>query len=187
MLDQKTSEAVKPTIQIRNQFGGAFIVELLVAVVVASIMGTAIVNTMSDSMRVTTKAQSQVQATAIAQQVIDACRNREFDSLVTPAASGGCLGTNQTLVVNGTTGTGTYPAIFPRSLVLDLNDPNSVWNQQAKDNQFRGTVTVDCTGQDTNGGGDLANIAVTVSWYEGAAQREYKTSAVINRFGLRSN
>lgn len=178
-------------VQVRSQFGGSFLVELMVAILVSSIMGTAIVNSMSDSMRVTTKAQNQVIATAIAQQVIDACRNRPFDDLVTQGGSNGCLGMNQSLVVNGTT-TGTYPAIFPRPLIMTTDDPGATYHSEATGNRFQGTAIADVVtvgDQDPDTGRfNTANVSVTVRWNEGGTgQRRYRMSANITRFGLRSN
>lgn len=179
------------SVPLRSQFGGTFIVELMVAILVASIMGTAIVNSMSDSLRVSTKAQNQVIATAIAQQVIDACRNRPFDDLITTGGANGCLGTNQALVVNGTSST-VYPAIFPRPLMVDLSDANASYHQESTNNRFNGTVNVDVTtvgdANPDTGRHDTVNVAVTVRWREdGPGQRRYRMAANINRFGLRSN
>lgn len=178
-------------VQLRSQFGGSFLVELMVAIMVSSIMGTAIVNSMSDSLRVTTKAQNQVMATAIAQQVIDACRNRPFDDLVTQGGEHGCLGMNQNLVVNGAT-EATYPAIFPRPLIMTTDDAGAVYHNESTGNRFQGTAIADVTtvgepDPDT-GRYNTANVAVTVRWNEGgSAQRRYRMSANITRFGLRSN
>lgn len=167
---------------IRNEYGGIFMIELLVSVIVASIMGTAIVNTMSGALRVSSKAQSQVLATCIAQQVIDACRNRNFNDLITPTAAGGCMGTGQRLTVNNSGASSTSP-VFPRSLMLELNDPNTVWNSESKENAFVGTVVADIAPIDA----DNASVNVTVSWNEHGGLRQFTTSTVITRFGLRSN
>lgn len=179
-------------VQIRSQFGGTFIVELLVAILVSSIMGAAVVNSMSDSLRVTTKAQNQVIATAIAQQVIDACRNRPFDDLVTVGGANGCLGMNQSLVVNGTASS-TYPAIFPRPLIMRTDDNAATYHNESSGNRFQGTAiadvaTVGDVDPDT-GRYNTANVAVTIRWNEGGStgQRRYRMSANITRFGLRSN
>lgn len=173
---------IEPAKIIRNQYGGIFMIELLVAVIVASIMGTAIVNTMAGALRVSTKAQSQVLATCIAQQVVDACRNRNFNDLITPAAAGGCMGTGQRLTVNND-GASTTSPVFPRSLLLELNDPNTVWNKETKENAFVGTVVADIARVDS----DNASVNVTVSWEEHGGRRQFTTSTVITRFGLRSN
>lgn len=178
-------------VQLRSQFGGSFLVELMVAILVSSIMGTAIVNGMSDSLRVSTKAQNQVIATAIAQQVIDACRNRPFDDLVTQGGENGCLGMNQSLVVNGSSNA-TCPAIFPRPLIMTTDDEGAIYHGESTGNRFQGTAVADVTtvgDQDPDTGRfNTANVAVTVRWSEGGTgQRRYRMSANITRFGLRSN
>ena len=183
--------------KIRSQFGGAFLVELLIAVLVASIMGAAIVGSMSDCLRVTSKAEAQVQAASVAQQVLDSCRNRPFIDLITPAPAG-CRGSGQTVEVHGYTSSSNYPNLFPRALILEMSNSYSTdssgnqrdtvtgWDKRGIDNRFRGTVTADVV---QVGGNDPNNVdvTVTVNWAEGSGTRRYSIRSRITRFGIRSS
>lgn len=93
----------------RNQRGD-FLVEALVAVLVSSILGTALVNMYAQMRRTLNMSSSQLAAVAVAQGVIDHLRTIPYTTL---AASTGDHSANLDA--------GTSDPLFPRALFFDPN------------------------------------------------------------------
>lgn len=183
---------------------GVYMIELIMAIAVSSMLAAALVGVMADTERLSTAGQNQIVAAAVAQELIDNIRNTLYG---TPTQTGSLIygaqpgsSTTYTMLLNMRTASDSAPPAVPRPLLFDLLDYDwrtpaekadgaSQINCQAS-NQFQllgsdATVTETVT---NNGGSNLLNgtatVTITVTWSEGQAQKKYTVSTLVSQSGI---
>lgn len=160
---------------------GIALVEMMVAVLVVSVLMTAVIDALMLSRRSATYMQNQLIAANIAQEVCDAARNQTYATLV--AAKGSYTLTDG--YINGSGGAGGVPFIS-RPLVLNpttLNYSPQTWQNGQGKNVFHGQATVTISDMAVNP--PALQVQVTVSWPEGGSQlRTITQSTVISQNGI---
>ncbi len=156
---------------------GFQLVECLIAVVLASIVMSAVLPDLFQMMRFGVDGRSQMIASDVCQEVIDNARNMTWSDLTAAAGS-------HTLVVNAAAGSSISDTFFPRALQLDMR--NLVYSSQAQQNLFHadsgsgGLVT--CT--ITNNGNNTCTVQVTVQWLQATGSRTMTVSTEISEYGI---
>lgn len=164
---------------------GIYLVELLVAVFISSLLAAALAENMSETLRLTNSGQNQIIAAAIGQELVDNARNTSY-------AQGnpnlcGMIGNTYTLNVNSSN---AGNPVSSRPLMMDLTSLD--WSQDAENNKFTGTVTESLS--NANWGsftdpilGSIPNgirVDITVTWNEVRMPKTYSLSTFISRNGI---
>lgn len=160
---------------------GIYLVELLVAVFISSLLAAALAENMSETLRLTSSGQNQIIAAAIGQELVDNARNTSYASLCTMA------GNTYTLNVNSSN---SGNPVSSRPLMMDLTGLD--WTQDAENNQFDGTVSETLS----NAGwgnytdpilGSIPNgirVDILINWNERQMPKTYSLSTYISRNGI---
>lgn len=187
----KTSKNLKQT-NFRPK-RGSLLVEAMVAVLVASMLGTALVQMYTQVRRVTNMSQGHLYAIALAQECIDQARSVSYASLSSPIN----MGTHYP-IVNGSAAQINDP-IFPHPLMrdsaLDYTGNGNQWVSQGANYTFR-TLNPDSGANDDTvrviltpapGGVAGVQVLVTIDYLDtSGAVKRYQTSTVVTQFGLSS-
>lgn len=172
---------------------GSFLVEALVAVLVASLLGTALVQMYTQVRRVTNMSQGHLYAIAVAQECIDQARAVSYASLSAPVNQG-----VHYPLVNGSMAQindDIFPHPLMRDSALDWTGNGNQWVTAGSNYTFR-TINPDTGARDDTvrvvlgpppGGVAGVSITVTVDYLDtSGAVKRYQTSSVITQFGLAS-
>lgn len=191
MRIRRRSRSLRLASGFNRSEAGIYLVELLVAVFISTLLAAALAENMSQTLKLTNSGQNQIIAAAIGQELVDNARNTTYfhpDASVPNLCH--MLG-NHTLEVNEAN-TSTSP-VASRPLMLDLT--NLDWSQDADDNQFVGTVTE--TISDAGWGsytdptlGAIPNgirVDILVSWNERNMPKTYSLTTYISRNGIHNN
>lgn len=157
---------------------GHFLIELVVAIGISSIVLAASCQAYSQIHQVSKATQNQTIAAHIAQQLMDNARNQRFADLQRE------IGLTRSLIVNGT-GQPPVSAVNQRPLLLDLSTLQyqnySLDGTQIRGNIFRGTVqqTVTDLGQ------GLLRVTVVVTWpsERPGSARTLQMNTVVSQYG----
>lgn len=160
---------------------GIYLVELLVAVFISSLLAAALAENMSQTLKLTSSGQNQIVAAAIGQELIDNARNTDY------AVLSGLVGNTYTLNINSSN---SGSPVNTRPLMLDLT--NLDWSTDAENNKFVGTVTEMLTnagwGSYTDATGAVlpngVKVDITVNWTEIKMNKTYTVSTFISRNGI---
>lgn len=160
---------------------GIYLVELLVAVFISSLLAAALAENMSETLRLTNCGQNQIIAAAIGQELVDNARNTSYSSL--------CNMIGQTYTLNVNSSNSGNP-VSSRPLMLDLTSLD--WTQDAENNKFSGTVSESLSDAGWGSYADpiLGNIPngikvdITISWTEVQMPKTYSLSTFISRNGI---
>lgn len=170
---------------------GIYLVELLVAVFISSLLAAALAENMSETFRLTSSGQNQIIAAAIGQELVDNARNTTYfhqDASVPNLCH--MLGSHSLQVNQANSSTSP---VNTRPLMLDLT--NLDWTDDADDNKFVGTVQEVIS--DAGWGsyvdpalGPIPNgmrVDITVSWAERNMNKTYSLTTFISRNGIHNN
>lgn len=171
---------------------GAFLIELLAALIMASLLALALYASIAEYMRLTTITESRELAAIMAQEVIERVRNISYDSpFLAPDNKTYQLRVNDFDVISGLQ---TSSPSLARPLLLDTQ--NIQYSTQVADvtslyHKFKGTVSLTIadgpiypiTSKVVK---DTKNVTVEVKWYEpgSGVERSLKTSTILYRYGL---
>ncbi|GEM_PF-3575045 len=161
-----------------RQESGNLLIEVLVAMLVASLFATAVLTLYIQTFAIGDASQQQIMAAATAQECIDSLRALPYSTV---AAN---LGTHY-VVVNGQA---SNDPLFPRPLAKDTGNfhyghgPHG--NAGATNNFFvvNNQVTVTITQQSSN----TLLISVSVAWIDNQGTHQYNTSSILVENGLNS-
>lgn len=176
----------------RRVKSGAFLIELLAALIMASLLALALYASIAEYMRLTTVTEARELAAIMAQEVIERVRNISYDSPFLAAD-----GKTYQLRVNDfdvLTGLQSNSPSLARPLLLDTQNmqySTQVTNVTSMYHKFKGTVTLTITdGPIYSPTGkvvkDTKNATVEVNWFEpgSVVERSLKTSTILHRYGL---
>jgi type II secretory pathway pseudopilin PulG len=139
----------RTTKKIRKS-SGIYLVETLVALLLGALLAFVLLQTLTQTMRVTSSNGNQQAATLIAQTVLDSIKAVNFSQLQ--------VGTYP-LLVNSTNAGEVAPAGHP--LPVGLNIGSLIWTSKSTGNKFPGSVVLDIeNATDPNS----LNAVVTVTW-----------------------
>jgi type II secretory pathway pseudopilin PulG len=144
-----------------------FLVEMMIALVVASLLAVALVQSYAAVSAFGGKGQGELMAATIAQQVIDSARDTQFNNLLAEAGV-------HNLPIND--GDSAYDPIFPRALMLSNSigttnlycpDDGTIWSGQSWANSTnRNRMHGACVEQITEVSTTQINVEVWVIWNE---------------------
>jgi type II secretory pathway pseudopilin PulG len=177
----------------RRDDQGWFLVEVLVSLFILALLLSAMVQCVMASLRLSTQTEQQVQATCIANEVIDSLRNTSFTTLTNNLGtySNTASGNNYIQVV-ATNSSPNPNAIFPVALLMDQSSLNryhppttAMWDASALASTFSPNVTVTLA-QGANA--SLINVSVVVSWVSSSqGSHSVSISSVLSAGGIHSN
>lgn len=152
---------------------GIFLVELLIAMVMAALVSLALYEGYAATLRASTDVQQQVIAATIAQEALDSARNLTWNGGLKNMVSIYPPSSPENLTVSGSQLT------LSNGRVLGVNTDMSYTNESI-DGQFQGT----CTRSFSQSGGTEAPITVvaTVTWKNGS--RTLSSSTIVSRDGM---
>ncbi len=172
---------------------GAFLIELLAALVMASLLALALYASIAEYMRLTTITESRELAAIMAQEVLERVRNISYDSPFLPVDA---TKTYQ-LRINDFDSLIGLPSNSPslaRPLLLDTT--NLQYSTQVADigsmyHKFKGTVTLTITDGpiyplNSKAVKDTKTATVEVKWFEpgSSIERSLRSSSILHRYGL---
>lgn len=153
---------------------GIYLVELLVAMVLAAFFSIALYDSLALAMRATTTAKKNLLAANIAQQVLDDARNQSWASLI-------ALPANTSLPINGSLNSTTMGANPSRPLLVNT-DLNYTTASVAADSGFNNAT---CLRTISSPSANTRRIVVTVSWTDsGGALKTHSVQTNISVNGI---
>lgn len=147
----------------RSRSAGAYLVETLVALTVGSLFAYALLNMLSETMRLTSSNENRQTADFITQSILDSVKRADPSQLQ--------IGSYQ-LLVNSQSAGERGPSIHPLPACLNLGDFN--WNTKSISNKFSGQVLLDIE----PGNGSAKSAVVTVIWSDGSNIMQKKTGTL---------
>lgn len=143
-----------PTARLRTQ-SGIYLIEVLVALILGSLMMLALLALYLTTLRVTTATSNQLIADQIGHSILDYAR--------TGAMSNYAPITNQPLIINTT---GSFPApspSVPQNAPVGLDEFTYTWQPSTVSGAFTGTAQVS-TAAGSSGTSAYTTVTVTVTW-----------------------
>ena len=140
---------------------GIYLVELLVALLIASIIALAAFSMMSDSIRISTTTQNEILAQCIIQELTEFTHSTSYDYLYDRIG-------DHALLVNRKN-TEDFGDASIRSEPLQIDTIDRKWTTRSQYSGFPGSVTYSIS---YGALVDSLNVTITISWSEGSGQQE---------------
>lgn len=177
MRNRRTSQQPQLPTPAFRQERGVYLVEMLVALVIGTMLMLASYGTQMATYRSGTTAQNQVLATNMAQQLIDNARNCTYSRLLT--ILNGSIQVEQTVPLYEAP---TGAALYPRPL---LRSPDLTYSSQADNQKFGGTVTQTLLNLTPGAPDDgMIRLDIMVRWDDTTGNHVYTTSTTISQTGI---
>ncbi|QQR58973.1 MAG: hypothetical protein IPG59_05630 [Candidatus Melainabacteria bacterium] len=135
---------------------GVYVVELLIALALGALMSFALLNTLSESLRLVTSSQNQTTAHLISSELLEWSRAVGYEYLKNAAIV-------SEITINRTSSNEPGSDTNIRDEVLMLDDFSEEWSEIAKAGKFRGKVTYQ---NEPGGASDTRKITVIVEWVD---------------------
>ena len=158
---------------------GAYIVEVVVAMMVGAMITFALLDISAMAMRHGTSTQNEVYANTIVRQILDSLKQANYSKLASNIGQ-------HTLLTNRTTAGQLGPAV--RELPLQIDTVSKSWENSSVNGRFRGDVTLTIEAGPTP---NSLTATVEVSWrdgknYQNSAKRTVTKSTTIFSRGMKS-
>lgn len=137
----------------RSRSSGAYLVETLVALTVGSLFAYALLNMLSETMRLTSSNGNRQAADLISQTILDSVKRADPSQLQ--------IGSYQ-LLVNSQSAGERGPTVHPLPACLNIGD--FTWDSKSVSNKFAGQVILDIE----QGNAGAKSAVVTVIWSDGS-------------------